>query len=111
MLHYERYKKYTGADMPITIKPYFDMHIDQPKIYLVSIIYDKYVSWDFCMRVLMDIFHKDFEGAKPIADEIVTNGEGCCGGYMLEIAETKAELVETLAKKEGFSLTCLVEEA
>ena len=97
--------------MPITIKPYFDMHIDQPKIYLVSIVYDKYVSWEFCIRVLMDVFHKNFEDAKPIADEIVTNGEGCCGGYMLEIAETKAELVEALAKKEGFSLLCLVEEA
>ena len=40
----------------------------------------------------------------------MTNGEGFCGGYMLEIAETKAELVEAQAKKEGFTLVCLVEE-
>jgi ATP-dependent Clp protease adaptor protein ClpS len=58
----------------------------------------------------MDVFHKDLEDAKAIAHEIVTNGEGFCGGYMLEIAETKAELVEEQAKKEGFSLSCLIEE-
>ena len=58
----------------------------------------------------MNVFHKSLEEAEAIADEIVTHGEGFCGGYPLEIAETKAELVEELAKKEGFSLSCLIEE-
>ena len=97
--------------MPITIKPYIDMQVNKPKIYLVSIIYDKYVSWEFCMKTLMDVFHHTEENAKIITDDILSNGEGFCGGYMLEIAETKAELVETKAKKEGLSLFCLVEEA
>jgi ATP-dependent Clp protease adaptor protein ClpS len=96
--------------MPITLKSYLKMQIDTPKMYLISIINDKYVSWEFCMRMLTDVFHKNLEEAKAIAHEIVTNGEGFCGGYILEIAETKAELVEAQAKKEGFTLTCLVEE-
>jgi ATP-dependent Clp protease adaptor protein ClpS len=96
--------------MPITIRPYLDMQFDKPKTYLVSILYDKYVSWEFCVRVLRTIFYKSREDAEAIAHEIVTNGEGFCGGYILEIAETKAEIVEELAKKEGFSLYCLVEE-
>jgi ATP-dependent Clp protease adaptor protein ClpS len=96
--------------MPITIRPYLDMQFDKPKIYLVSILYDKYVSWEFCVRMLTDVFHKSREDAEAIAHEIVTNGEGFCGGYILEIAETKAEIVEEQAKKEGFSLCCLVEE-
>ena len=96
--------------MPFTLKSYLKTHVDTPKMYLVSILYDKYVSWEFCMRILMDVFHKNLEDAEAIAHEIVTNGEGFCGGYMLEIAETKAKLVEELAKKEGFSLWCLVEE-
>lgn len=62
------------------------------------------------MKVLTDVFHKNNEDAQAIAHEIVNNGEGFCGGYMEEIAETKAELVEAMAKKEGFDLTCLVEE-
>ncbi len=97
--------------MPITIRPYLDMQFDKPKLYLVSIIYDKYVSWEFCVKILMCVFHKSREDAQAIAHEIVTDGEGFCGGYILEIAETKAGLVEEQAKKEGFSLFCLVEEA
>ncbi len=96
--------------MPITLKSYLKMQIDTPKMYLISIINDNYVSWEFCMRILMSVFHKNLEEAKAIAHEIVTNGEGFCGGYILEIAETKSELVEEQAKKEGFTLTCLVEE-
>ncbi len=96
--------------MPITLKSYLKMQIDTPKMYLISIINDNYVSWEFCMRILMSVFHKNLEEAKAIAHEIVTNGEGFCGGYILEIAETKSELVEAQAKKEGFTLTCLVEE-
>jgi ATP-dependent Clp protease adaptor protein ClpS len=96
--------------MPITIKPYVEMKLDKPKMYFVSILYDKYISWEFCMRMLTTVFHKSQEDAEAIAHEIVTNGEGFCGGYMLEIAETKAEIVEKQAKEEGFSLWCLVEE-
>lgn len=96
--------------MPITIKPYLDMNFNKPKMYFVSIIYDKYVSWEFCVRILKGIFHKNQEDAEAIAYEIVTNGEGFCGWYVLELAETKAETVEAQAKKEGFSLCCLVEE-
>lgn len=97
--------------MPITIRPYLDMQFDKPKMYLVSIVYDKYVSWEFCVRMLLTVFHKNREDAEAIAYEIVTNGEGFCGGYILEIAETKAQAVEEQAEKEGFSLFCLVEEA
>jgi len=96
--------------MPVTIKPYLDMQINKPKLYLVSIVYDKHVSWAFCMKVLKSVFHKSDEDAQSIAHAIVTDGEGFCGGYILEIAESKAELVETQAKDEGFSLFCLVEE-
>ena len=97
--------------MPITIKPYLDMQFDKPKMYFVSILNDKYVPWEFCVKTLMCVFYKNREDAEAIAHEIVTNGEGFCGGYMLDIAETKASIVEELAKKEGFSLCCLVEEA
>jgi len=96
--------------MPITIKPYIDMRANTTKMYFVTILNDKYVPWEFCVRVLMHIFHKNREDAQAIAHEIVTDGEGFCGGYILEIAETKAQKVEEQAKKEGYTLCCLVEE-
>lgn len=96
--------------MPITIKPPVDFRINDTKLYLVSIVYDKHVSWEFCMRVLMTVFYHTKDDALMITEMILTNGEGLCGGYMFEIAESKAMMVETLAKDEGFSLSCLVEE-
>ena len=106
----DRCKMPITIKQPKTLKSYLKIQFDKPEIYLVSIINDNYVSWEFCMRMLMEVFHKNLEDAKAIAHEIVTNGEGFCGGYMLEIAETKAEFVEAQAKKEGFTLICLVEE-
>lgn len=95
---------------PLIIKPHFDLQFYKPKIHLVTILNDDYVSWEFCMRILKDVFHRSPEEAEAITDEILTNGEGFCGGYMFEIAETKAVMVEKQAEKEGFSMHCLVEE-
>ena len=79
-------------------------------MYLVSILYDKYVSWEFCVYVLMEVFHKNREQAEETANAIVTDGEAICGLYTYDIADTKATIVEEKAKKEGFSLQCLIEE-
>ena len=96
--------------MPFTLKSYLKVQVDTPEIYLVSIINDKHVSWEFCMRILIEVFHMSVDDAEIVANEIVTEGEGFCGGYILEIAETKAELVEKEAKEAGFTLLCLIEE-
>ena len=73
-------------------------------------LYDKHISWDFSMRMMTKIFHKSVEEADAITNEILTNGEGLCGVYMLEMAETKAKIIEQQAKDEGLSLRCLLEE-
>ena len=99
-----------GNNMAITVQTNFFPPLDKAKIYLVYILYDKYVSWEFCMKTLMTHFQKSREDAEIITNEILTDGEGLCGAYMFEIAESKAKLVEEQAKKEGFSLSCLIEE-
>ena len=96
--------------LPVTLKSYVNNQFEKPEMCLVSIINEKHVSWEFCMTILEQVFHKNYEDSDAIAQEIVTNGEGFCGGYIQENAETKAELVEQLAKKAGFDLICLVEE-
>lgn len=80
------------------------------KIYLVTLISDSYTSWHFCMRILTEVFHKSPEDAALITDDIQNNGEGICGAYLFEIAETKAAIVEEQAKKERFPLRCLLEQ-
>jgi ATP-dependent Clp protease adaptor protein ClpS len=99
--------------MAVTMKTNRVMFFPQlvkPKMYLVYIFYDKHISWEFSVRILMSVFHKSREKAELITEDILTNGEGLCGAYMYEIAESKANIVEEQAKKEGFSLWCLIEE-
>ncbi len=96
--------------MAIKITTNYFAPVDKPKTYLVYILYDKYVPWKFCMQMLIEVFHRRYEEAEMITNEILTSGEGLCGAYIYEIAENKARYVEELAKKEGYSLQCLVEE-
>jgi|GEM_PF-888185 len=83
---------------------------NHPKTYLITIIGEKHIPWEFSMKILMNIFHKTLQEATAIADEIQNYGEGICGAYLYEIAETKALNVETQANKAGLSLQCLLEE-
>lgn len=99
--------------MAVTIKTHrttFFPQLGKPKMYLVSMHYDKHISWEFSIRVLMEVFHKNREKAEAITNDILTDGEGLCGAYMFEIAESKAKIIEEQAKKEGLSLWCLIEE-
>jgi len=83
---------------------------DQPKEYLFCLIYDKYVSWEFGMKILQTIFQKSYEEADLMSRLLVEEGEVICGLYSHEIAESKARLVEEAAKSEEVSILCLIEE-
>lgn len=72
---------------------------------------DDYTSWDFCIRIICLVFHKSVQEADLITHNIHTKGRGLCGVYSHEVAETKASLVEKQARKEGFPMKCLIEEA
>ncbi|MEA1918575.1 MAG: ATP-dependent Clp protease adaptor ClpS [Campylobacterota bacterium] len=96
--------------MAIKVQTNFFPQLNKPKVYLVYILNDGYISWEFCMRVMKDIFYMNEKRALAITKEILTNGEGLCGAYLFEIAQSKAEIVESLAKEENFSMQCLVEE-
>lgn len=96
--------------MPIKIKPNLSIQLDKPKMYLVSILSDNSVSWEFCMTILTDIFYKSDEEAYALTQDIQTNGEAFCGVYIFEIAETKAATVEKLAHNKRFSINCMLEE-
>jgi len=84
--------------------------LDNPKGYIVYMLNDDYTSWDFCLRIIIEVFHKTLEEADEITNEIHTKGRGFCGVYAHEIAETKAHLVRLKAREEGFPMKCTLEE-
>ena len=89
----------------------FDIKLDQPKQYHVFMLNDDYTSWDFCLRIIIHVFHKSLEEADDITNDIHTKGKGLCGTYSYEIAETKADIVVQKARQEGFPMRCSVEPA
>ncbi len=58
----------------------------------------------------MVVFNKSIEAATQIMLNVHKQGVGLCGIYTYEVAETKVETVEALAREKGFPLRCTMEE-
>lgn len=97
--------------MAIEIQTDLNNELYEPKMYLVYMLNDDYTSWEFCLRIIINVFNKSLEEADDITNDIHTKGKGLCGIYSFEIAETKAAAVEKQARKEGFPMKCSVEES
>jgi len=61
------------------------------------------------VEVLKYVFHKSEADANRIMFNVHQKGAGVCGLYPLEIAETKIDIVDSLARERGFPLKCTME--
>ena len=86
------------------------LDLEEPKMFKVLLHNDDYTSMDFVVEILMGIFHKTQAQAEQIMIQIHEKGKGVCGVYSFEIAQTKAEQVKQLAKKNEFPLLATLEE-
>jgi len=85
--------------------------LEEPPMYKVLLHNDDYTTMDFVVEILKTVFHKSEEEATRIMLHVHYNGIGVCGVYPAEIAETKVEIVHSLARQHGFPLRCSMEEA
>ena len=83
----------------------------RPPFFKVVLLNDDYTPMDFVTFILKDIFHKTHEEAVSIMLEVHNKGEGMCGIYTRDVAETKAELVITISRRNEYPLQCRVEKA
>lgn len=83
----------------------------RPPFFKVVLLNDDYTPMDFVVFLLKDIFHKIHEEAVGIMLEIHQRGAGVCGVFTRDVAETKAELVITLSRRNEYPLQCRVEKA
>jgi ATP-dependent Clp protease adaptor protein ClpS len=83
--------------------------LDEPPLYKVMLLNDDYTTMEFVVDVLMHVFHKTEPEATRIMLNVHHQGVGVCGVYPYEIAETKVDAVDRLAKEKGFPLKCLME--
>jgi len=86
-----------------------DQEIEEPPLYKVMLLNDDYTSMEFVVEVLVYVFQKSSDEAFQIMLNVHRSGVGICGIYPYEIAETKVDTVETLARENGFPLKCIME--
>jgi ATP-dependent Clp protease adaptor protein ClpS len=83
--------------------------VKEPPQYKVLLLNDDYTTMDFVVEVLRFVFHKSMMDATQIMLNVHHNGVGLCGIYPFEVAETKVNTVEALARERGFPLKCTIE--
>ena len=83
----------------------------RPSFFKVVLLNDDYTPMDFVVEILKDIYHKSHEEAVAIMTEVHQKGSAICGIYTRDVAETKAELTVTVAKRHEYPLQCRVEMA
>ncbi len=86
------------------------VRVEEPKKYRVLLHNDDYTTMEFVVMILEDIFNKSTAEAQEIMLKVHEEGRGVCGIYCYEVAETKAQKVEVLAKNEGHPLRVSIEE-
>ena len=83
----------------------------EPAQYRVLLLNDDYTTMEFVVHVLESIFEKSPAEAYQIMMHVHTQGRGVAGVYPWEVAETKADNVNTEARGAGFPLKAVTEEA
>jgi ATP-dependent Clp protease adaptor protein ClpS len=84
--------------------------LTEPPMYRVLLLNDDYTTMDFVVDVLKYVFYKSTEEATRIMLNVHNSGVGVCGVYPYEVAETKVNTVDALAREHGFPLKCTMEK-
>lgn len=83
----------------------------KPRLYRVILHNDDYTSMEFVVHVLETVFNKMPAEAYRIMMQVHTSGQGVCGAYSYEVAETKVAEVHEEARIHGYPLLASIEEA
>ncbi len=86
-----------------------EIDVTEPHLYKVMLLNDDYTTMEFVVEVLVHVFNKATEEAMQIMLNVHRIGIGVCGLYPFEVAETKVDTVENLARESGFPLKCIME--
>ena len=81
----------------------------KPELFKVLLLNDDYTTMDFVVDILEHVFNKPPAEAYRIMMAVHTQGQGLCGVYPFEVAETKVATVADLARGQGFPLRATME--
>ena len=84
--------------------------IEEPSKYDVLFLNDEVTTFEFVVKVLMQIFGKTTDQAVESTKQIHEKGKGVVGTYLHEIAEQKGIETTVLARDEGYPLQVKVQK-
>ena len=84
--------------------------VKEPDMFRVLLHNDDYTTMEFVVYILMVVFRKPMDEARQIMLNVHRQGVGICGVFVFEIAETKVEAVNRIARQNGYPLKCTMEE-
>lgn len=80
--------------------------LNTPKKYKVVLYNDDFTPMEFVIRLLQDVFRVTEEVATNIMLKVHYNGQGVCGYFVKDIAQTKANAMVEKARKHSYPLLC-----
>ncbi|KHF26089.1 ATP-dependent Clp protease adapter ClpS [Solemya velum gill symbiont] len=83
--------------------------LKRPPMYKVLLLNDDYTPMEFVVDVLSRFFHMDQEQATRVMLHVHTRGQGVCGVFTREIAETKVYQVNDYSREHQHPLLCTME--
>ncbi len=85
--------------------------LKRPPLYKVLILNDDFTPMEFVVHILEYFFAMDREKAVRVMLQVHTQGNGVCGVYSREIAETKVSQVNDYARDNNHPLLCTMDFA
>lgn len=89
------------------VKP--DKKLKRPRLYRVLLHNDDYTTREFVVHVLQVVFHLGEQDSIRVMLHVHHNGVGVAGVFTREVAETKIQRVEQMAKEQEFPLRLTME--
>ena len=83
--------------------------IAPPPQYQVMLLNDDYTPMDFVVEVLQVFFSMNRERATQVMLHVHTRGQGVCGVFTREVAETKVAQVNEFSRTHQHPLLCTME--
>lgn len=93
----------------VVLDPKTKPKVERPRLYKVLVHNDHYTTREFVVDVLMHVFNHSENEAIRIMTHVHQNGVGVAGVYAFDIAETKIQKVESLAREYEFPLRLTME--
>ena len=81
-----------------------------PPLYTVLLLNDDFTPMEFVVHVLQKFFSMGREQATRIMLQVHVDGQGACGTFPRDIAETKVQQVVNFARENQHPLACIMKE-